>query len=360
MKKGLMCTAIILVLFLVPFSDTSAQEKESDPMKSAAEIMAKFIEENGSTAAKDKFKELVALKDVEYSFKESEFLSLGYDLLRAGKTVDALEVFKLTSEIFPDSYNAYMSLGRAYRKIGDHEQDRKSVEKAFALQNRSLLAAFLKKNKDNLAKTADEVIERHLKAIGGRQNLEKIKTMVITYSGYDSIDQDTLITRYYKFPHFIRQDNADTGISIATDRDKVWRISPGKWEELTDSNWVYVPDIYGDFIDYSASGITYDLLGAESIDRHIYYHLVKKYADGETRDYYFSAETGLFRIERRDFGVGKDIKSHWDYRHHEGILIPHLFVVTLDIGFGQTHGGILKDIKINVLLEDSLFHKNEK
>lgn len=360
MKNGLLCTAIIMLLLFVSLSESSAQEEESHTMKSAAEIMTKFIEENGSIAARDKFKELVALKDVDYSFKEKEFLSLGYNLLRSGKTVDAIEVFKMTAEVFPHSYNTYMSLGRVYRKIGDYDQDRKSVEKAFELENRQRLAGFLKKNKETLAKTANEVIERHLKAIGGRQNLEKIKTMAISYAALDSIDQDSLITRYYKFPNFIRQDNEDTGISIATDGEKVWQITSGKWEELTNSNWIYVPDIYGDFIDYSSSGITYNLLGVEAIDRHIYYHLVKKYADGETRDYYFSAETGLFRIERRDFGVGKDIKSHWDYRHHEGILIPHLFVVTLDIGFGQTHGGILKDIKINVLLEDSLFHKNEK
>jgi hypothetical protein len=326
MRNGLLCTATILFLLFVSSSDFSAQEKASPQMNSAAEIIAKFIEENGSVAAHDKFNELIALKDIEYSFKESEFLSLG----------------------------------RAYRKIGDYGQDQKSVEKAFSLQNRDLLAKFLEKNKDTLAKTANEVIERHLQAIGGRERLEKIKTMVITYSGFDSIDQETLITRYYKFPHFIRQDNPTTGISIATDGDKVWRITSGKWEELTNSNWVYIPDIYGDFIDYRKRGITYNFLGVEAIDRHIYYHLVKKYPDGESRDYYFSAETSLFRMERRDFGVGKDIKSHWDYRHHEGILIPHLFVVILDVGFGQTHGGILKDIKINVSLEGSLFRQNEK
>ncbi len=360
MKKLLLSTAIFLVLSFVPYFDALAQEEESSAMKSAAKVIAEFVEKNGAIAAREKLKELVALKDVEYAFKESEFLSLGYDFLRAGRTVDAIEVFKMTAEIFPESYNTYMSLGRAYRMLGDHKQDRKCVEKAFGLQNRGFLAAFLEKNKDSLAKTADEVIERHLMAIGGRKNLEKIKTMVITYSGFDSIDQDSLITRYYKFPRFVRQENAATGISIATDGDKVWRISSGKWQELTDSNWQYIPDIYGDFIGYSARGITYDLLGIEAIDRHIYYHLVKKHEDGETRDYYFSAETGLFRIERRDFGVGKDIKSHWDYRHHEGTLIPHLFVVTLDVGFGQTHGGILKEIKINIPLEDSFFRKNEE
>jgi tetratricopeptide (TPR) repeat protein len=314
MRTGLLGAAIILVLLLIPLSDLSAQEKEAPPMKSAAQIIAKFIEKNGSLAARDKFKELVALKDVEYSFKESEFLKLGYDFLRAGKTNDAIEVFTMTAEIFPYSYNTYMSLGRAFREIGDYDKDRNSVEKAFELQNRQLLAEFLKKNKDTLAKTANEVIEGYLESIGGRQNLEKIKTMVITYSAYDSIDQDSLITRYYKFPHFVRQENANTGVSIATDGDKVWRIVSGKWNELKGSNWVYVPDIYGDFIDYSKRGITYEFLGLEAIDRHIYYHLLKKYQDGEARDNYFSAETGLFRMELRDFGVGKDIKSHWDYR----------------------------------------------
>jgi tetratricopeptide (TPR) repeat protein len=359
MKIGISRTIIILVLLLAPFSYLSAQEKISPTIKSAAATIAKFIEENGSTAAREKFKELVALKDVEYSFKESEFLRVGYEFLRTGKTMDAIEVFKMTSEVFPDSFNTYMSLGRAYRAIGNHDQDRKSVEKAFELENNKHLSEFLKKNKDTLAKTADEVIGRHLEAIGGRENLEKIKTMVITYSGFDSIDQETLVTRYYKFPHFVRQDSAASGTSVTTDGEKVWRIAAGKWKELENSNWIYAPDIYGDFIGYDKKGITYDFLGVEAIDRHIYYHLIKKYKDGEARDYYFSAETGLFRMERRDFGVGKDIKSQWDYRRHEGILIPHLFVVILGVGFGQTHGGILKDIKINIPLEDSLFRQNK-
>ena len=360
MKKGLLFLAIILVSLFFCLADSSGQKKESPRLQSAAEIIAKFIEENGSITAREKFKELIALKDAAYSFEEKDFLSLGHDLLRAGKTMDAIEVFKMTAEVFPYSYNAYMSLGRAYRMIGEHDQDRENVEKAFDLENGQRLAEFLKKNKEASAKTAEEVIGRHLEAAGGRQNFEKIKTMVITYAALDSIDQNSLIIRYYKFPHFVRQENSDTGISVATDGARTWRISSGIWEEQTGSNWIYVPDIYGDFIDYSARGITYKLLGIEAIDRHIYYHLIKKYKDGETRDYYFSAETGLFRMERRDFGVGKDIKSYWDYRHHEGILVPHLFIVMWNAGFGQTHGGILKDIKINVSLEDALFRKDEK
>ena len=85
------------------------------------------------------------------------------------------------------------------------------------------------------------------------------------------------------------------------------------------------------------------------------YRLLKTYQDGHTRDYYFSAESHLFVMERRDFGVGKDIKQYFDWREVQGILFPHLFVVTIKAGLGYSHGAIIKEIKINEPLDDSLF-----
>jgi hypothetical protein len=300
---------------------------------------------------------MMALKDIEYTFQENEFLKLGYELLKSEKAHLAAEVFRMATTAFPSSPNPLFSLARAHRVMGDRALDRENIEKAFELTNQKLLADFLQENQDSMARTAEHVIERHLAAIGGRDNLLKIKSMVMTYSGFDSIDQKTLITRSYQVPRFVRQDNAATGTATSTDGERVWQITPDGWKELTGSNWAYVPDIYGDFIDYGPKGIAYSLIGVEAIDRHIYYHLLKRYADGEERDYYFCAKTGLFRMERRDYGFGKDIKSHWDYRRRAGVLIPHLFIVTLEVGFGQTHGAILKDIRINVPLPDSLFRR---
>jgi hypothetical protein len=85
------------------------------------------------------------------------------------------------------------------------------------------------------------------------------------------------------------------------------------------------------------------------------YRVLKTYADGHSREYYFSAESGLFIMERRDFGIGKDIKQYFDWREVHGILFPHLFVVTNKVGLGHTHGAIIKEIKINESLDDSLF-----
>ena len=127
------------------------------------------------------------------------------------------------------------------------------------------------------------------------------------------------------------------------------------WKEMPQSHFKYAPDIYGDFIEYEKKGISYHLIGIEAVDSQIMYRLLKTYENGHSIEYYFSAESHLFVMERRDFGIGKDMKQYFDWREVNGILFPHLFVVTNKIGLGQTHGAITKEIIINEPLDDSLF-----
>ena len=57
----------------------------------------------------------------------------GYTLLRANKTADAVEVFKLNARLFPKSWNAYDSLGEAYAVAGDKALAIQSYERSLAL-----------------------------------------------------------------------------------------------------------------------------------------------------------------------------------------------------------------------------------
>jgi hypothetical protein len=58
---------------------------------------------------------------------------LGYQLLGAGKTAEAVEVFKKNVENYPNSANVYDSLGEAYEKNGQFKPARDNYEKAYKI-----------------------------------------------------------------------------------------------------------------------------------------------------------------------------------------------------------------------------------
>ena len=79
----------------------------------------------------------------------------GYELLNAGRSADAIEVFKKNAANYPRSSNAFDSLGEAYEKLGDKRSARESYQKAFDLatsQNDAQRAAIYKANLARVSK----------------------------------------------------------------------------------------------------------------------------------------------------------------------------------------------------------------
>jgi CubicO group peptidase (beta-lactamase class C family) len=101
------------------------------PKKSLAIELSKMINEKGIDKAIAEFKILKEKKD-EYRAIEREFNQLGYVLLQGGKVKEAIEVFKLNVQLYPESSNVYDSLGEAYAAAGDKENAiinyKKSIE----------------------------------------------------------------------------------------------------------------------------------------------------------------------------------------------------------------------------------------
>jgi CubicO group peptidase (beta-lactamase class C family) len=100
------------------------------PRKSLADELQSVKGDGAAIVAR--YRELRRQKPDEYDFREPELNTLGYMLLRAGRTADAVEVFKLNVELFPQSANAYDSLGEAHAAAGNRElalaNYRKSLE----------------------------------------------------------------------------------------------------------------------------------------------------------------------------------------------------------------------------------------
>jgi tetratricopeptide (TPR) repeat protein len=66
-------------------------------------------------------------------FDEASFNGVGYYLMNSGKIHEAIEVFKLNVELFPESFNVYDSLGEAYMKSGDNKNAIKNYQKSLEL-----------------------------------------------------------------------------------------------------------------------------------------------------------------------------------------------------------------------------------
>jgi len=90
------------------------------PKKSLAEFLMKGIIEKGIEQAVKDFNKKKEDK-TEYAIHEDEMNILGYQLLHLGKIKEALEVFRLNTEAFPESFNVWDSYAEAFMMSGDKE-----------------------------------------------------------------------------------------------------------------------------------------------------------------------------------------------------------------------------------------------
>lgn len=101
--------------------------------KPIGDVLFKTIQEKDVDAAVKQCRELKVSNPNAYDFGESEFIGLGYHLLSMKKLKDAIEIFKLSVEAYPQSYNTYDSLAEAYMDNGDKELAIKNYRKSLEL-----------------------------------------------------------------------------------------------------------------------------------------------------------------------------------------------------------------------------------
>ena len=64
---------------------------------------------------------------------EGRINDMGYSLLESGKTTEAIEMFKVNVSLYPQSWNAYDSLGEAYATAGQTKLAIQNYEKSVSL-----------------------------------------------------------------------------------------------------------------------------------------------------------------------------------------------------------------------------------
>jgi CubicO group peptidase (beta-lactamase class C family) len=152
---GAMQANILNILYDQPF------EK---PKKSIATAFRQTLATAPLEKAVQQFSVLKA--DKAYSLNEDEMNELGYDLMREEKLKEALAVFNLNVEAYPQSSNVYDSRGEAYLKNGDKELAIKDYKKSVELNPRNT-------NGIEVLKTLGEKVEGAKDATVSAEILEK-------------------------------------------------------------------------------------------------------------------------------------------------------------------------------------------
>ncbi len=88
---------------------------------------------DGVKALQNKFESLQKRQPDFTQYAEHVLNELGYELLGMKKNKDAIAIFKINVEAFPESWNVYDSLGEAYMINGDKESAIKNYEKSIEL-----------------------------------------------------------------------------------------------------------------------------------------------------------------------------------------------------------------------------------
>ena len=133
-----------VVPYLISMQSKAGREAPPSMME-----FAHMLRENGFDKASQTYADIK--KGIpDFALKENEVNSWGYWLILAyGKIKEAIEVFKLNVELYPESANVYDSLGETYMRNGDKELAIENYQKSVELNPQNTNAiAMLKKLKE--------------------------------------------------------------------------------------------------------------------------------------------------------------------------------------------------------------------
>jgi tetratricopeptide (TPR) repeat protein len=111
------------------------------PRKSIIDAVMASLDSGGVVRAVAEYRDLKRTKPDEYQFDEQELNTVGYAMLAQGRAADAIEIFKLNVEMFPDGFNTYDSLAEAYAAHGDKELAIANYKKSLELNPKNTNAA---------------------------------------------------------------------------------------------------------------------------------------------------------------------------------------------------------------------------
>src|SRR5437764_3864110 len=187
-----------------------------------------------------------------------------------------------------------------------------------------------------LAQTAEEIVGKYIKAVGGMERIQAVKTLRRTgkFTGGGGFEADLL--QENKRPAMVREEFIIQGMSgiNAYDGKNGWKIDPfgGKKDPETLGEdelkeMLEAADFDGPLVNYQQKGNKIEYAGMEPVEGTDAYKLKVTLADGEVRNFYMDTEYFVpLKIETKRFIRGAERESETilgDYKSVNGWYLPY-------------------------------------
>ena len=221
------------------------------------------------------------------------------------------------------------------------------------------------------AQTADELVAKHIQAVGGMDKLNAVKS-VRTTGKFSAGQIEATVTESKKRPEMVRQELTLQGMTQvqAYDGKNGWQIDPFQGKKTAEAmseedlraikesadfdDWA----AFGPMVDYKKKGNQVELVGKEDVEGSPAYKLKVTLKSGDVKYVYLDADSYLpikQESKRTIRGAEREFEGNiGDYKEEGGLMVAH------SVEFGpkgsQQRAKITIDkVEINPDLPDSLF-----
>ena len=216
------------------------------------------------------------------------------------------------------------------------------------------------------AQTADEIVNKHIEAIGGLENWEKVNSIVLT--GTMSVQGMSL-------------DVITTVLHNKGSRQDINAMGMNNYQILTPTaGWSFFPiqgqqapeamtaddvkegqtdlDAQGSLIDYKAKGHTIELIGKEDVDGTECFKLKLALKTGKTETYFIDPKTyyvvksvSIKKANGQEAEVSTGLSNY--QKLPEGIVVA--MSVSVPFGPGVNFDYIISKVEVNKAIDEAIF-----
>lgn len=222
------------------------------------------------------------------------------------------------------------------------------------------------------AQTVDEIIDKHITALGGLDKLSAIKTVNMTGKFVGGGGFEAPVIYILKRPDMVRMEINYQGNSYiqAFDGTTAWEINP--WSGKKDPDKMpaervkemrEMADIDGALVNYKQKGSTAELMGKEDFEGTDVYKIRLKDKDGDITYYFLDAQSYLILKDSKKRKIKeKEVESetyYGNYQQFGGVMMP-MSLEFKSPGSDQSQKGTLDTVELNVDVDETIFKMPSK